>query len=72
MTDEISIKSDQTLFLDEPPSCLEFCPTAPDFLVVGTYNLVTDGSITKESSDSEPTQVKDGSLIVFQIVNERL
>ena len=26
-----------------PPSCIEFCPAHPDYLLVGTYNLQEDG-----------------------------
>lgn len=26
-----------------PPSCIEFCPAHPDYVLVGTYNLQQDG-----------------------------
>lgn len=31
--------STQSIVLDLPPSCIEFCPAHPHFFVVGTYNL---------------------------------
>ncbi|KAI9653460.1 MAG: hypothetical protein M1831_006008 [Alyxoria varia] len=34
----------QTLLLDRQPCCLEVYPDRPDVIIVGTYNLVEDGS----------------------------
>lgn len=47
-----SISSTQSLVLDLPPSCIEFCPAHPDYFVVGTYSL--------ENSDDAKTTVEDG------------
>ncbi|KAK2803217.1 hypothetical protein FQN50_007084 [Emmonsiellopsis sp. PD_5] len=52
-----------TVFLDQPPSCLEFCPAAPDYLVIGTYLL---SQSTSEDSSS-PQQVKTGSIQLFKL-----
>ncbi|KAK2804454.1 hypothetical protein FQN51_002098 [Onygenales sp. PD_10] len=52
-----------TVFLDQPPSCLEFCPAAPDYLVIGTYLL---SQSTPEDSSS-PQQVKTGSIQLFKL-----
>lgn len=51
-----------TIFLDQPPSCLEFCPEAPDHFVVGTYLL----SETKDE-DGEIQQTKTGSVQVWNL-----
>ncbi|EEP82738.1 predicted protein [Uncinocarpus reesii 1704] len=52
-----------TLFLDQPPSCLEFCPTAPDHLLISTYLL---NEVPEEGSPA-PTQVRTGSLQLFKL-----
>lgn len=53
-----------TIFLDQPPSCLQFCPTAPDFLVVGTYLLTVDES---DANASSPESTRSGSLQLFKL-----
>jgi diphthamide biosynthesis protein 7 len=55
-------ESATTVFLDQPPSCLEFCPEAPDYFIVGTYLL----SETK-SQDGEIQQSKTGSLQLWKL-----
>lgn len=55
-------QSATTVFLDQPPSCLEFCPEAPDHFIVGTYLL----SETK-SEDGEIQQSKTGSLQLWKL-----
>ena len=52
-----------TVFLDQPPSCLEFYPTAPDYFVVGTYLL----SETTQDESSTPRQTKTGTLKLFRL-----
>ncbi|OXV08282.1 hypothetical protein Egran_03954 [Elaphomyces granulatus] len=51
-----NLRSTATVFLDSPPSCLEFCPTGPDFFVVGTYLLseksVGGGAIVQKKTGS--------------------
>lgn len=58
----------KTVFLDQPPSCLEFCPGAPDYFVIGTYLL------SEEKESSSPTtqqpvskQHKTGSVQLFKL-----
>ncbi|KAL2000920.1 hypothetical protein VTN02DRAFT_2457 [Thermoascus thermophilus] len=55
-------QSQTTVFLDQPPSCLEFCPEDPDYFVVGTYLL----SETKDD-DGETVQKKTGSLQLWKL-----
>ncbi|KAJ5124291.1 uncharacterized protein N7515_008116 [Penicillium bovifimosum] len=55
-------ESATTVFLDQPPSCLEFCPDLPDYFIVGTYLL----SETK-SEDGEIEQSKTGSLQLWKL-----
>lgn len=55
-------KSQTTVFLDQPPSCLEFCPEICDHFVVGTYLL----SETKNES-GEVEQNKTGSLQLWKL-----
>ncbi|KAJ6111813.1 hypothetical protein N7523_007874 [Penicillium sp. IBT 18751x] len=55
-------KSATTVFLDQPPSCLEFCPEIPDHFVVGTYLL----SETKKDN-GEIQQSKTGSVQLWRL-----
>lgn len=57
-------KSVSTVFLDQPPSCLQFCPAAPDHVVIGTYLL----SETRETDeDGDVRQAKTGSLQLWNV-----
>jgi diphthamide biosynthesis protein 7 len=51
-----------TVFLDQPPSCLQFCPACPDYFVVGTY-LLTE---TKDEN-GDIQQTKTGSLQLWHL-----
>ncbi|KAJ5864776.1 uncharacterized protein N7529_006692 [Penicillium soppii] len=55
-------QSATTVYLDQPPSCLEFCPEAPDYFIVGTYLL---SEIKAE--DGEIQQRKTGSLQLWKL-----
>jgi diphthine methyl ester acylhydrolase len=55
------LQSTATVFLDSPPSCLEFCPTDPDFFVVGTYLLSE-----KSTGGGDIVQKKTGSLQLWK------
>lgn len=52
--------------LPVPPSCIAFCPTQPDLLVVGTYLLHKDESEVVNGSIL-PWQKRTGSLILFRL-----
>ncbi|KAI1478566.1 hypothetical protein F4774DRAFT_385356 [Daldinia eschscholtzii] len=66
----------KSLTLDLPPSCVEFCPSHPDYFVVGTYNLQkedkTEADITTETDDEiqqvKKTQTRNGSLVLFKLL----
>ncbi|PLB52745.1 hypothetical protein P170DRAFT_378826 [Aspergillus steynii IBT 23096] len=51
-----------TVFLDQPPSCMQFCPAAPNTFVIGTYLL-------SENKDDEGNveQSKTGSLQLWNL-----
>ncbi|KAI5299507.1 4-hydroxy-2-oxoglutarate aldolase, mitochondrial, partial [Ascosphaera pollenicola] len=57
-------QSTRTVFLDQPPSCLEFCPTAPDYFVIGTYLLSEHRS---EEDASVIQQSKTGSVQLWKL-----
>lgn len=73
------IRSRQSLTLDLPPSCIEFCPASPQLFVVGTYNLQTEEAPAEDGNagsgdDDDATQVatrqsqnRNGSLVVFRL-----
>jgi diphthamide biosynthesis protein 7 len=69
------IASLRSLILDLPPSCAEFCPAHPEYLVVGTYNLQKDDNAEAVSEtpeeDNPPAapkpQSRNGSLVVLKI-----
>ncbi|THV83113.1 WD40 repeat-like protein [Aureobasidium pullulans] len=79
-----SINSIQSLILDLPPSCIEFCPVARDYFVVGTYFLekkeqeataedTTENNSDEESEDVEKKpQTRTGSLILFKIDGDKV
>lgn len=69
-----AIASKQSLILDLPPSCIEFCLSHPKYFVVGTYDLVKDEEPPNESEDATSSttnkpQDRNGSLIVYQLEN---
>lgn len=74
-----SIHSITTTILDTPPSCLEFSPVAPEFLVVGTYYLERNESgAAGDHSENEAErsvaskQDRSGSLLIFRLQGDSL
>ncbi|CAL5866234.1 uncharacterized protein PFLUO_LOCUS441 [Penicillium psychrofluorescens] len=55
-------QSATTVFLDQPPSCLQFCPACPDYFVIGAY-LLTE---TKDEN-GDIQQTKTGSLQLWHL-----
>lgn len=69
------VQSLQTLILDLPPSCIEFCPAYPDHFVVGTYDLQKDDKDQNEEGGeltSKQPQTRNGSLILFRVVQDNV
>ena len=80
------VTSRQSLTLDLPPSCIEFCPAHPDYFVVGTYNLQkTDEAPSAEGEEAgsddddlqtaeatPPSQNRNGILVVFQLAANQM
>lgn len=74
-----SINSIQSLILDLPPSCIEFCPAARDYFVIGTYFLekkeqnesAADEEDESEDIDKKP-QTRTGSLILMKVEGDGL
>lgn len=62
--------SDHTIFLDEPPCCLEFVPLHPDHFVVGTYQLEKDS--TEVEQLEKQAQTRHGQLYLFEVVDNTL
>ncbi|KAI5244930.1 WD40 repeat-like protein [Aureobasidium subglaciale] len=79
-----SITSIQSLILDLPPSCIEFCSVARDYFIVGTYYLekkeqnVSTEDVVEEDDDEKSEEVnkkqqtKTGSLILFKIEGDEV
>ncbi|CRG88199.1 Isoleucine--tRNA ligase [Talaromyces islandicus] len=51
-----------TQILNQPPSCLEFCPDSPDYFIIGTYLLHED-----KDDESAIKQTKTGSLQLWHL-----
>ena len=56
-----SISSRTTVYLDQPPCCMQFVPDLPDLFVVGTYQY---NEPSNETSDPEKG-TRTGSLVLF-------
>ncbi|KAH0399657.1 WD40 repeat-like protein, partial [Aureobasidium melanogenum] len=78
-----SISSTQSLIIDLPPSCIEFCPTSRDHFVVGTYFLEKkeqDDGVEDDAGDEEENtgdtdkkpQTRTGSLILFKVEGDEV
>jgi diphthamide biosynthesis protein 7 len=70
------ISSLESLELDLPPSCIEFCPSNPACFLVGTYDLNRDlpdetGPADEHSVATKP-QSRNGSIVVFRVSDGRL
>ncbi|KAE8412028.1 hypothetical protein BDV36DRAFT_305245 [Aspergillus pseudocaelatus] len=59
-------QSATTVYLDQPPSCLQTCPASPNHFVIGTY-LLTE---TKDEATDTIQQTKTGSLQLWHLAPE--
>jgi diphthamide biosynthesis protein 7 len=70
-----SIEHLQSITLDLPPSCVEFCPDHPQYAVIGTYNLEKQDEHEheiEEGGGQRKTQQRSGSLILQQIQGDNV
>ncbi|KAL3430460.1 hypothetical protein BDV09DRAFT_20606 [Aspergillus tetrazonus] len=58
--------STTTIHLDQPPSCLQFCPASPNNFVVGTY-LLSEAKTTDTDGSETIQQSKSGSLQLWHL-----
>lgn len=69
---EVSPPSRQTIILDLPPSCIDFCYYNPGSCVVGTYYLepgpISHTTPLQQQDDQieTPVQNRRGSLTLFK------
>ncbi|KAE8336109.1 hypothetical protein BDV24DRAFT_178803 [Aspergillus arachidicola] len=56
-------QSATTIYLDQPPSCLQTCPASPNHIVIGTY-LLTE---TKDEANDTIKQTKTGSVQLWHL-----
>jgi len=75
------ISAIQSLRLDLPPSCVEFCPVHPSYLLIGTYNLQKEEdtpAVDEGADDGLPAagqvkaQNRNGSIVVFRMTDKAL
>lgn len=58
--------STTTTFLDQPPSCLQFCPASPNYFIIGTY-LLSETKSTESDGSETIQQSKTGSLQLWHL-----
>jgi diphthamide biosynthesis protein 7 len=74
MTTTESLRS---IILDLPPSCIEFCPSAPQYAIIGTYNLEKqedqqdqEGQEAVVEGGQKTGQQRNGSLILARVTGD--
>ena len=65
-----SVQHLQSLILDLPPSCVEFCPRDPQYAVVGTYNLEKPDEEQPATNEGPKSQLRNGSLILVRVAGD--
>jgi len=77
--DMTSIHSISSLRLDQPPSCIAFCPTQPQYFVIGTYLLhqneasfALSGEDDGDDASATKAQTRSGSLILYELDGDEL
>lgn len=66
--DEGEVRSERVV--DQPPSCIEFCPANPSIFVIGTYKLGEEQ--TTGGAAGTTSQSRSGRLEVYQIRRKAL
>lgn len=66
------LTSKASLVLDLPPSCVQFCPSDPEYFLVGTYNLQKEDGAPADSDVGgvKKPQNRNGSLVLFKTDGE--
>merc|ERR1712000_458111 len=81
VTTMTSISSIERLTLDLPPACIAFCPTEPEYFVIGTYHLHREENQASENSDGDASaspsslsgqQKRSGTLELFRLQGEQV
>ncbi|KAI7162517.1 WD40 repeat-like protein [Hortaea werneckii] len=76
-----SISSVERLTLDLPPACIAFCPTEPEYFVIGTYHLHRKENQADEDSGEDASgspssqaeqQKRSGTLELFRMQGEQV
>ncbi|KAF2027441.1 WD-40 repeat-containing protein-like protein [Setomelanomma holmii] len=69
-----AIASLRSTVLDLPPSCIEFCPSAPQYAVIGTYNLEKQDEQKDQDTEADQgqktSQQRNGSLILIEVIGD--
>jgi diphthamide biosynthesis protein 7 len=69
-----TIESLRSIILDLPPSCIEFCPSAPQYAIIGTYNLEKhedqEGQEAVIKGGQKTSQQRNGSLILVRVTGD--
>jgi len=69
----MEIKSETSTVLDLPPSAVAFCPSHPEYYVVGTYFLhpkeagKNGDNDDGEEPSGEITQKRTGTLVLYRL-----
>ncbi|KAL0467790.1 hypothetical protein QR685DRAFT_447792 [Neurospora intermedia] len=57
------VSSLQSMQLDLPPSCIEFCPSAPSYFLIGTYNLEGyEGPAAAQTAEAKEIEVQNEDI----------
>ena len=81
VTTMTSISSLERLTLDLPPACIAFCPTEPEYFVIGTYHLHRKENQASENSGEDASaspscqteqQKRSGTLELFRLQGEHV
>jgi diphthamide biosynthesis protein 7 len=67
-----SVQHLQSLTLDLPPSCIEFCPRDSQYAVIGTHNLEKPDAEQAAGNEGSKGQVRNGSLILVRLAGNKV
>lgn len=64
------VRSQVSIQLALPPSCIQVCPKYPEYFVVGTYSLQEED--TGEANERSAAQRRQGSIVLFQWMADKM